>query len=82
VGNVSLEVLLPGSRENKELCVSSEVFPARKQSTLCRIFHDVIGDPDNEIINLKPLNFGGAQELSPQEALVADYKKQLMSRSF
>lgn len=33
----------------------------------------------NEVINLKPLNFEAPQELSPQEALTTDYKKQLMS---
>lgn len=62
--------------------MSSEVFPASKHSTLCKVFNDVIGDPYNEIINLKPLNFGAPLELSPQEALRADYKKQLMSRRF
>lgn len=60
------------------LCISSEVFPASKQSTLCIVFNDVIGDSYNELINLKPLNLGAAQELSPQKALMADYKKQLM----
>lgn len=51
--------------------MSSEVFPASKQSPFCRVFNDVIGEPYNEIINLKLLNFGAPQELS-QEALMAD----------
>lgn len=58
--------------------MSREVFPVPKHSTLCKVFNDVIGDPYNEIMNLKPLNFGTPQEVNPQEALMADYKKQLM----
>lgn len=40
--------------------MSSAVFPVSKQSPFCRVFNDVIGEPYDEIINLKLLNFGAS----------------------